>query len=104
MRRSALYIEKGIWHGTEWAVFEPNDEPLCLKAKGSVGAIMHLEFRHEALVGRPAGEAYLVTCDPDSMTRDDMNNGNVICNVGFAPLRPAEFVIFRIGLRMKAEG
>ena len=68
-------------------MFEPNDERLCLNAKGSAGANMHLEFWHEALVDGAPEDTYFVRCDdPDTLTQDDTDNGNVICDVGFAPL------------------
>lgn len=96
MRRSLLCIEEGIWHGAEWAVFEPNDAPQCLKAKGRAGAIMNIQFRHEGLVGEAPEKADFAGCDADTMTQDDTDNGNVILDVGFAPPSPAEFVIFGI--------
>ena len=77
-------------------MFEPNDEPLRLKAKGRAGVFMQLQFRHGAPAGSTPEEAYFIGWERETKTQDDMNNGNVICEVGFAPLRPAEFMIFKI--------
>jgi Bacteriophage tail sheath protein len=96
VRRLALYIEESLYRGTRWATFEPNGEPLWERIRLDVGAFMHALFRQGALQGRTDREAYFVQCDPATTTRDDIDQGFVNFVVGFAPLKPAEFVILRI--------
>jgi len=97
VRRTALFIEKALDDGLGWAVFEPNDEPLWADIRQSVGAFLENLWRQGALQGAKAEDAFFVRCDRSTTTQADIDNG--ICNVvlGFAPLKPAEFVIFRIG-------
>jgi len=97
VRRLALYIEESLDLGTQWAVFEPNDEPLWATLRLNVGEFLNGLFRAGALQGRSQREAYFVKCDRDAMTQDDLDNGVVRIVVGFAPLRPAEFVVVQIG-------
>jgi phage tail sheath protein FI len=96
VRRTALYIEESLYRGTKWVVFEPNDEPLWAQIRLNVGAFMHNLFRQGAFQGTTPKEAYLVKCDKETTTQNDINLGIVNILVGFAPLKPAEFVIIKI--------
>jgi uncharacterized protein len=96
VRRLALYIEESLYRGTQWVVFEPNDEPLWAQIRLNVGAFMHELFRKGAFQGSNPRDAYLVKCDKDTTTQNDINLGIVNILVGFAPLKPAEFVIIQI--------
>lgn len=96
VRRLALFIEESLYRGTQWAVFEPNDEPLWSSLRLNIGSFMHNLFRQGAFQGATPGDAYLVKCDKDTTTQDDINRGIVNVVVGFAPLKPAEFVIIKI--------
>jgi uncharacterized protein len=96
VRRFALFLEESLYRGTKWVVFEPNDEPLWAQIRLNVGAFMHDLFRQGAFQGTTPREAYLVKCDKETTTQTDINNGVVNILVGFAPLKPAEFVIIRI--------
>lgn len=96
VRRTALFIEESLFRGTQWVVFEPNDEPLWAQIRLNVGAFMSGLFRRGAFAGTTAREAYFVKCDSETTTQDDVNLGVVNIAVGFAPLKPAEFVVIRI--------
>ena len=96
VRRVALFIEESLYRGTQWVVFEPNDEPLWAQIRLNVGAFMHNLFRQGAFQGKTPGEAYLVKCDKETTTQNDINQGIVNILVGFAPLKPAEFVFIKI--------
>jgi phage tail sheath protein FI len=96
VRRTALYIEESLYRGTQWAVFEPNDESLWAQIRLNLGAFMHSLFVKGAFQGKSPQEAYLVKCDSETTTQNDINSGIVNILVGFAPLRPAEFVILQI--------
>ncbi len=96
VRRIALFIEESLYRGTQWAVFEPNDEPLWSQLRLNVGAFMHNLFRQGAFQGTSPDEAYLVKCDDETTTQTDIDQGIVNILVGFAPLKPAEFVIVKI--------
>jgi phage tail sheath protein FI len=96
VRRLALFIEESLYRGTQWVVFEPNDEPLWAQIRLNVGAFMHNLFRQGAFQGSTPREAYLVKCDKETTTQTDINLGIVNILVGFAPLKPAEFVIIKI--------
>ena len=96
VRRLALYIEESLYRGTQWVVFEPNDEALWAQIRLNVGAFMHNLFRQGAFQGKSPKDAYLVKCDRETTTQNDINLGVVNVLVGFAPLKPAEFVIIRI--------
>lgn len=98
VRRTFLFIEQSIYKGMQWVVFEPNGEPLWAKIRLNVGAFMHDLFRKGAFQGRTQKEGYFVKCDRETTTQNDINNGVVNILVGFAPLKPAEFVIIRIHL------
>jgi phage tail sheath protein FI len=96
VRRTALFIEESLYRGTKWVVFEPNDEPLWAQIRLNVGAFMQNLFRQGAFQGKTPREAYLVKCDKETTTQNDINLGIVNIVVGFAPLKPAEFVIIKI--------
>ena len=96
VRRLALFIEESLYRGTKWVVFEGNDEPLWAQIRLNVGAFMQTLFRQGAFQGTSAREAYFVKCDKETTTQNDIDRGVVNIVVGFAPLKPAEFVILRI--------
>jgi phage tail sheath protein FI len=96
VRRTALFLEESLYRGTQWVVFEPNDEPLWAQIRLNLGAFMQSLFRQGAFQGKTPKEAYLVKCDSETTTQDDINRGVVNILVGFAPLKPAEFVIIKI--------
>jgi phage tail sheath protein FI len=96
VRRLALYLEESLYRGTQWAVFEPNDEPLWAQLRTNVGAFMHQLYRQGAFQGRSPREAYFVKCDKETTTQNDINQGIVNVLIGFAPLKPAEFVVPKI--------
>jgi phage tail sheath protein FI len=96
VRRLALFIEESLFRGTQWVVFEPNDEPLWSQIRLNIGAFMQNLFRQGAFQGSSAREAYFVKVDKETTTQTDINLGIVNVVVGFAPLKPAEFVVIRI--------
>jgi phage tail sheath protein FI len=96
VRRLALFLEESLFRGTQWVVFEPNDEPLWAQIRLNVGAFLQSLFLQGAFQGTTPRQAYLVKCDRETTTQDDVNRGIVNILVGFAPLKPAEFVIIRI--------
>jgi len=96
VRRTALYIEESLYRALKWVVFEPNDEPLWAQIRLNVGAFMHNLFRQHAFKGQTANEAYFVKCDSETTTQNHVNLGIVNINVGFAPLKPAEFVVLQL--------
>jgi len=96
VRRLFLFIEESIDEGTQWVVFEPNDESLWALVRQTVSNFLTTVWRTGALAGTTAEEAFFVTCDRSTMTEDDIANGRLICLIGVAPVFPAEFVIFRI--------
>ena len=96
VRRTALFIEETLYRGLKWVVFEPNDEPLWSQIRLNVGSFMHTLFRQGAFQGSTPKDAYLVKCDSETTTQADIDRGVVNILVGFAPLKPAEFVFVRI--------
>jgi Bacteriophage tail sheath protein len=96
VRRTALFLEESLYRGTQWVVFEPNDAPLWAQIRLNVGAFMNNLFRQGAFAGTTPRDAYFVKCDAETTTQDDVNLGIVNIAVGFAPLKPAEFVVIRI--------
>jgi uncharacterized protein len=96
VRRLALFIEESLFRGTQWVVFEPNDEPLWAQIRLNVGAFMHNLFRQGAFQGTAPRQAYFVKCDKETTPQNDIDRGIVNIVVGFAPLKPAEFVIIKI--------
>jgi uncharacterized protein len=96
VRRTALFIEESLYRGTQWVVFEPNDEPLWAQIRLNLGAFMQNLFRQGAFQGKTPQEAYFVKCDKETTTQTDINLGIVNIVVGFAPLKPAEFVVIKL--------
>jgi hypothetical protein len=96
VRRMALFIEESLYRGSKWVVFEPNDEPLWAQIRLNFGAFMHNLFRQGAFQGSTPREAYFVKCDKETTTQNDIDRGIVNILVGFAPLKPAEFVMIKL--------
>ena len=96
VRRLFLFIEESIEEGTQWVVFEPNDQKLWARVRQTITQFLTTVWRNGALMGATAEEAFFVKCDRTTMTQDDIDNGRLICIIGVAPVKPAEFVIFRI--------
>ena len=96
VRRTALFIEESLFRGTQWVVFEPNDEPLWAQIRLNVGTFLNDMFRQGAFQGTTPREAYFVKCDKETTTQSDIDKGIVNIHVGFAPLKPAEFVVIRL--------
>jgi phage tail sheath protein FI len=96
IRRLALNIEESLFRGTKWVVFEPNDEPLWANIRLNLNAYMMSLFRQGAFQGTSPKQAFYVKCDSETTTQDDRNKGIVNIEVGFAPLKPAEFVVIKI--------
>lgn len=101
VRRLFIYLEETIKAQTNWAVFEPNDEVLWARVGMTIRSFLRDMYRSGALVGATESEAFFVNIGPDTMTQQDILNGKLICVIGVAPSRPAEFVIFRITQNMK---
>jgi hypothetical protein len=99
VRRLLIFIEKSIDRGLQWVVFEPNAEPLWARVRFAIESFLNTVWRNGALEGTKPEQAYFVICDRTTMTQDDIDNGRLICVVGVAPVKPAEFVIVRIGLK-----
>ncbi|UCH39701.1 MAG: phage tail sheath subtilisin-like domain-containing protein [Gammaproteobacteria bacterium] len=97
VRRYFAYLERSIDAGTRWAVFENNGETLWNNVKSTVESFLYNEWKQGRMMGTAPDEAYFVRCDRTTMTQNDLDNGRMICLIGVAPLKPAEFVIFRIG-------
>jgi phage tail sheath protein FI len=96
VRRTALFIEESLYRGIQWAVFEPNDEPLWSALRLNIGVFMHNLFRQGAFQGQSPRDAYFVQCDSSTTTQSDIDRGIVNIIVGFAPLKPAEFIVLYI--------
>jgi uncharacterized protein len=96
VRRFTLFLEESLYRGLQWVVFELNDEPLWAQIRLNVGAFMHNLFRQGAFQGASPRDAYFVKCDAETTTQNDVDQGIVNIVVGFAPLKPAEFVILKI--------
>lgn len=96
VRRLFIFLEQSIYDGTQWVVFEPNDERLWERVRDTIRLFLRSQWRNGALVGITENEAFHIACDRTTMTQDDIVNGRLICEIGVAPVRPAEFVIFRI--------
>jgi phage tail sheath protein FI len=95
VRRLALYLEESLFRGTQWVVFEPNSDALWAQIRLNVGVFLHSLFRQGAFAGQSPRDAYFVKCDAESTTQDDVNRGVVNVVIGFAPLKPAEFVVLQ---------
>lgn len=100
VRRLFLFLEESLDQGTQWVVFEPNDEPLWARVRQSVTNFLTRVWRDGALQGATPEEAFFVKCDRTTMTQDDIDNGRLIMIIGVAPVKPAEFVIIRIGQKV----
>lgn len=96
VRRLFIFLERSIDEGTRWAVFEPNDSRLWARIADAIRQFLRSQWQTGALQGRTEQEAFFIRCDQSTMTQDDILNGRLVCLVGVAPVRPAEFVIFRI--------
>lgn len=96
VRRFALFMEESLYRGLKFAVFQPNAEPLWAQIRLAAGAFMNNLFRQGAFAGQKASDAYFVKCDSETTTQNDINLGMVNVIVGFAALKPAEFVILTI--------
>lgn len=101
VRRLFIFLEESIRANTNWAVFEPNDEGLWSRVKGTITLFLETQRRNGALMGTTPEEAYYVDVGRNTMSQDDILNGRLICEIGVAPVRPAEFVIFRITQKMQ---
>ncbi|MEU6934157.1 phage tail sheath family protein [Streptomyces sp. NPDC046385] len=96
VRRLFNYLEESILLGTQWVVFEPNDDRLWSSIRRNVTAFLTEEWRRGALFGRTAAEAFYVKCDRDNNPQESIDQGRVVCEIGVAPVKPAEFVVFRL--------
>ncbi len=96
IRRLALFMEESLYRGLKWVVFEPNDTPLWASIRLNVGSFMHGLYRQGAFQGATPQEAYFVKCDAETTTQNDRDLGIVNIWIGFAPLKPAEFVVLYI--------
>ena len=96
VRRLFIYVEQSIKNATNWVVFEPNNSSLWARVQMTVSSFLDTMFRNGMLAGESPAEAFFVEIGPNTMSRDDIMNGRLICNIGIAPSRPAEFVIFRV--------
>jgi uncharacterized protein len=97
VRRLFIYLEHSIDKGTQWVVFEPNNEALWRNITQTITDFLEVQWRNGALLGATPDQAYFVQCDRSTMSQNDLDNGRLICLIGVAPVKPAEFVIFRIG-------
>jgi len=96
VRRLFIFLERSIYEGTQWVVFEPNDPRLWARVTDTIRIFLRAQWRLGALYGRTEEQAFFITCNETVMSADDILNGRLICEIGIAPVRPAEFVIFRI--------
>ena len=96
VRRLALFLEESLFRGTQWVVFEPNDEALWAQIRLNIGAFMQDLFRQGAFQGTTPQQAFFVKVDRTTMTQNDIDNGRLIVIIGVAVVKPAEFVIFRL--------
>ncbi len=97
LRSYFAYLKRSLDEGTKWVVFEPNGDILWRRVRTTIEAFMLTEFQKGKLAGRKPEQAFFVRCDRTTMTQDDIDNGRLVALIGVALLRPAEFVIFRIG-------
>jgi hypothetical protein len=97
MRRYIARLKRSVRKGIQWAAFEPNTETLWAEVRRTITDFLLKEWRSGALVGAKPEEAFFVKCDRSAMTQNDIDTGRLICEIGVAPVYPAEFVIFRIG-------
>ena len=102
VRRLALFLEESIYRGLQWVAFEPNGEPLWAQVRVNVDSFLNNLWRQGAFQGSTPREAYFVKCGTDTTTQADIDRGLVNVEVGFAPLKPAEFIILRFVLKTAA--
>jgi phage tail sheath protein FI len=100
VRRLFIYVEQSLYRGLQWVVFEPNDAASWMLVRTSIENFLRELWRAGGLQGTKPEEAFFVKCDRDTMTQNDIDNGRLICVIGVAPVKPAEFVIIRIGISM----
>ena len=103
VRRLFIYVEESIKANTNWVVFEPNSTTLWSRVTRTIETFLATCWRDGALAGSSPDEAFFVECGPTTMTQDDIDNGRLICQIGIAPVKPAEFVIFRITQKTASE-
>jgi phage tail sheath protein FI len=96
VRRMAILLRVSIYRGIQWAVFEPNDEPLWAALRLNITSFMMTLYRRGAFQGGKPSDAFFVKCDGETTTQDDINAGIVNIQIGFAPLKPAEFIVVQI--------
>jgi phage tail sheath protein FI len=97
VRRLFIFLEHSIDKGTQWVVFEPNNEATWANVRHTITDFLFNVWKQGALMGTKPEEAFFVRCDRSTMTQNDLDNGRLVCQIGVAPATPAEFVIFRIG-------
>jgi phage tail sheath protein FI len=100
VRRMAIFLRVSIYYGIQWAVFEPNDEPLWASLRLNIRSFMLTQFRAGAFQGAKPDDAFFVKCDSTTTTQQDIDNGVVNILVGFAPLKPAEFVVLKLSQKV----
>ena len=104
VRRLFIFIEESIKANTNWAVFEPNDEVLWVRVKRTIDVFLTGMWRGGSLAGSVPSEAFFVNIGRDTMSQDDIDNGRLVCVIGVAHVKPAEFVIFRISQKTSDSG
>jgi len=97
IRRYLARLKRSLRNATKWAVFEPNDQTLWAKVRSTIEVLLLEEWKSGSLVGTKPDQAFFVRCDRTTMTQNDLDSGRLICLIGVALIKPAEFVIFRIG-------
>ena len=97
VRRLFVFLEHSIYNGTQWVVFEPNDETLWKRVTRNITAFLLRIYNSGALMGKTPEEAFYVKCDSETNPPEVVDAGQMVCEIGIAPVKPAEFVIFRIG-------
>ena len=98
VRRLLIFIESSIYRGLQWVVFEPNGEALWANVRATVENFLFAQWQAGALQGAKPEQSFFVRCDGSTMTQNDIDNGRLVCQIGIAPIKPAEFVVIRIGL------
>ena len=96
VRRLFIFLEESIKANTNWVVFEPNDELLWIRVRRTIEVFLEGVWRSGALAGATTTDAFFVNIGTNTMTQDDIDNGRLVCVIGVAPVKPAEFVIFRL--------
>ncbi|MDF3290592.1 phage tail sheath family protein [Streptomyces silvisoli] len=104
VRRYFNYLEESILLGTQWVVFEPNDEALWSRIRRNISAFLVNEWRNGALFGSTAEDAFYVKCDAETNPPESVDLGRVVCEIGIAPVKPAEFVVFRMAQHSSGAG